>query len=221
MMQQTLRASPAVKKRAKSVYQQRNLGTIKKRKKEKQEEKEVNNGETILRILRMRCVPPCPPLARPALTTSISSVCLLRIRCCIQAGDVRLYRAAAAGDDEHAGGARGAGAGGRKAQGGAPAAGPAPVCARHPAAPAAAHISRRPQHDTVLLLLEVGGWVLEATERTNTLHSIPYVDDLPLPRSRFLACCPCVYMQFLFLTHTPAMLRCVVRISLPGCTRFR
>ena len=56
MMQQSLRASPAVKKRAKSVYQQRNLGTIKKRKKEKQEEKEVNNGETILRILRMRCV---------------------------------------------------------------------------------------------------------------------------------------------------------------------
>ncbi|KAH9921152.1 uncharacterized protein B0H18DRAFT_956756 [Fomitopsis serialis] len=54
MMQQSLRASPAVKKRAKSVYQQRNLGTIKKRKKEKQEEKEVNNGETILRILRMR-----------------------------------------------------------------------------------------------------------------------------------------------------------------------
>lgn len=56
MMQQSLRASPAVKKRAKSVYQQRNLGTIKNRKKEKQQDKEVNNGETILRILRMRCV---------------------------------------------------------------------------------------------------------------------------------------------------------------------
>jgi len=54
MMQQSLRASPAVKKRAKSVYQQRNLGTIKNRKKEKQQDKEVNNGETILRILRMR-----------------------------------------------------------------------------------------------------------------------------------------------------------------------
>lgn len=65
MMQQSLRASPAVKKRAKSVYQQRNLGTIKKRKKEKQEEKEVNNGETILRILRMRCVPsPAFPCVR-------------------------------------------------------------------------------------------------------------------------------------------------------------
>ncbi|KAI0632969.1 hypothetical protein C8Q77DRAFT_858545 [Trametes polyzona] len=56
MMQHSLRASPSVKKRAKSVYQQRNLGTIKNRKKEKQQEKEkeVSNGETILRILRMR-----------------------------------------------------------------------------------------------------------------------------------------------------------------------
>ena len=56
MMQQSLRASPSVKKRAKSVYQQRNLGTIKDRKKQKQEVKEVSNGETILRILRMRYV---------------------------------------------------------------------------------------------------------------------------------------------------------------------
>ncbi|KAL4253754.1 Glucose-responsive signaling protein [Abortiporus biennis] len=54
MMQQSLRASPSIKKRAKSVYQQRNLGTIKDRKREKQQEKEVSNGETILRILRMR-----------------------------------------------------------------------------------------------------------------------------------------------------------------------
>ncbi|KAI0944587.1 hypothetical protein AcW1_002259 [Taiwanofungus camphoratus] len=54
MMQQSLRASPSVKKRAKSVYQQRNLGTIRNRKKEKQQEKEGSNGETILRILRMR-----------------------------------------------------------------------------------------------------------------------------------------------------------------------
>lgn len=54
MMQQSLRASPSVKKRAKSVYSQRNLGTIKDRKREKQQEKEVTNGETILRILRMR-----------------------------------------------------------------------------------------------------------------------------------------------------------------------
>ena len=58
MMQHSLRAAPLIKKRAKSVYQQRNLGTIKNRKKEKQQEKEkdVSNGETILRILRMRCV---------------------------------------------------------------------------------------------------------------------------------------------------------------------
>jgi len=54
MMQQTLRVAPSVKKRAKSVYQQRNLGTIKERKKEKRQEKEVSSGETILRILRMR-----------------------------------------------------------------------------------------------------------------------------------------------------------------------
>jgi len=54
MMQQSLRASPTMKKRAKSVYTQRNLGTIKERKKEKREEKEVSNGETIMRILRMR-----------------------------------------------------------------------------------------------------------------------------------------------------------------------
>jgi hypothetical protein len=56
MMQQTLRASPSIKKRAKSVYSQRNLGTIKDRKREKKEEKEkeVGSGEIIMRILRMR-----------------------------------------------------------------------------------------------------------------------------------------------------------------------
>jgi hypothetical protein len=54
MMQQSIRASPTTKKRAKTVYSQRNLGTIKERKKEKRQEKEVSNGETILRILRMR-----------------------------------------------------------------------------------------------------------------------------------------------------------------------
>ena len=56
MMQQTLRSSPSIKKRAKSVYSQRNLGTIKDRKREKKEGKEVSGGETILRILRMRYV---------------------------------------------------------------------------------------------------------------------------------------------------------------------
>ncbi|KAJ7812022.1 hypothetical protein B0H14DRAFT_3090547 [Mycena olivaceomarginata] len=54
MMQQSLRSAPSTKKRVKSVYSQRNLGTIKERKKEKKEEKEVSNGETIMRILRMR-----------------------------------------------------------------------------------------------------------------------------------------------------------------------
>lgn len=56
MMQQSLRAQPSIKKRAKSVYHQRNLGTIKERKKEKKKEKEVSNGETVMRILRMRYV---------------------------------------------------------------------------------------------------------------------------------------------------------------------
>jgi hypothetical protein len=56
MMQQGLKSTSTVKKRAKSVYSQRNLGTIKERKKEKREEKEVNNGETIMQILRMRYV---------------------------------------------------------------------------------------------------------------------------------------------------------------------
>ena len=59
MMQQTLRASPSIKKRAKSVYSQRNLGTIKDRKREKKEEKEVGSGEIIMRILRMRYVSVC------------------------------------------------------------------------------------------------------------------------------------------------------------------
>ncbi|KAJ6524576.1 hypothetical protein B0H19DRAFT_972064 [Mycena capillaripes] len=54
MMQQSLRSAPTTKKRAKSVYTQRNLGTIKERKKEKREEKEVSNGETVMQILRMR-----------------------------------------------------------------------------------------------------------------------------------------------------------------------
>jgi len=43
-----------MKKRAKSVYQQRNLGTIRERKKEKKEEPEPTSEQTIMRILRMR-----------------------------------------------------------------------------------------------------------------------------------------------------------------------
>ncbi|TFK71546.1 hypothetical protein BDN72DRAFT_957978 [Pluteus cervinus] len=54
MMQNSLRSAPTLKKRAKSVYNQRNLGTIKERKKEKQQEKETTNGEMIMKILRMR-----------------------------------------------------------------------------------------------------------------------------------------------------------------------
>lgn len=56
MMQQSLRSAPSTKKRAKSVYSQRNLGTIKERKKEKQQETEVTSEQTIMRILRMRYV---------------------------------------------------------------------------------------------------------------------------------------------------------------------
>lgn len=56
MMNQRLRIAPSLRKRGKSVYQQKNLGTIRMRKREKREEKkqEPANGEIILRILRMR-----------------------------------------------------------------------------------------------------------------------------------------------------------------------
>lgn len=54
IMQQNLRSDPTVKKRAKSVYSQRNLGTIKERKREKKQEAQQGNGDMILRILRMR-----------------------------------------------------------------------------------------------------------------------------------------------------------------------
>lgn len=55
MMQSQLRAAPTIKKRAKSVYSQRSLGTIKKRKTEKKRDKQVDNSaEPILKVLRMR-----------------------------------------------------------------------------------------------------------------------------------------------------------------------
>lgn len=54
MMQQNLRATPTIKQRAKSVKAQRNLGTIKDRKREKRKEADNSSGETIMRILRMR-----------------------------------------------------------------------------------------------------------------------------------------------------------------------
>jgi hypothetical protein len=56
MMQQSFRQAPTMKKRAKSVYQQRNLGTIKERKKEKKQEQESTSEQIIMRILRMRYV---------------------------------------------------------------------------------------------------------------------------------------------------------------------
>ena len=56
MMQQQLQKATTVKKRAKTVYSQRNLGTIKDRKREKREQKEGTSGEIIMRILRMRWV---------------------------------------------------------------------------------------------------------------------------------------------------------------------
>ena len=57
MMQQTLRSAPTMKKRAKTVYAQRNLGTIKNRKHEKRKHPEPGSAEVIMKILRMRCVP--------------------------------------------------------------------------------------------------------------------------------------------------------------------
>jgi hypothetical protein len=58
MMQQSLSSAPTVKKRTKSVYAQRNLGTIKDRKKEKRKTADPSNGEVVMRILRMRYVSP-------------------------------------------------------------------------------------------------------------------------------------------------------------------
>ena len=54
VMQQNLHGAPTIKKQAKSVYSQRNLGTIKDRKREKRKQQESSSGETILRVLRMR-----------------------------------------------------------------------------------------------------------------------------------------------------------------------
>jgi len=56
MMQQRLRAVPS-KKRAKTVYAHKNLGTIKDKKRQRRQEKEkeeADGSEVIMRILRMR-----------------------------------------------------------------------------------------------------------------------------------------------------------------------
>lgn len=70
MMQQSLRAAPSMKKRAKSVYSQRNLGTIKERKKEKKQEAESASEQIIMRILRMRCDIFCALFLRRTLLTA-------------------------------------------------------------------------------------------------------------------------------------------------------
>jgi hypothetical protein len=100
MMQQSLRGSPSIKKRAKSVYHQRNLGTIKERKKEKKQEKEVSNGETVMRILRMRCVSDIPFALLASLTRVLS----------LQTQYVGIHRPATPDYDCDAGRARAAGA---------------------------------------------------------------------------------------------------------------
>jgi hypothetical protein len=88
MMQQQLRAAPSIRKKAKSVYSQRSLGTIKDRKREKKEEKEVSNGEVMMRILRMRYVRLIPTSMRsshigpdPVHKTSSLSSCRFKRRC--------------------------------------------------------------------------------------------------------------------------------------------
>lgn len=97
-MQQTLRAAPSIKKRAKSVYSQRNLGTIKNRKREKKEEKEVGGGETIMRILRMRYV--------SSTQSSSFSFCIYTDATrSLQTQYVRLHRATIADPGDYAGGA--------------------------------------------------------------------------------------------------------------------
>ncbi|KAF8593264.1 hypothetical protein BDV93DRAFT_258695 [Ceratobasidium sp. AG-I] len=54
VMQQNLRSSSSTMKRAKSVYSQNSLGTIKQRKREKKKQSKNQNSDVILRILRMR-----------------------------------------------------------------------------------------------------------------------------------------------------------------------
>ncbi len=67
-MQPSLRGATTVKKRAKTVYSQRNLGTIKERKREKKEDEQHGNGDMILRILRMRSAVYFRRLFLPRLT---------------------------------------------------------------------------------------------------------------------------------------------------------
>lgn len=62
-------------KRAKSVFQQRNLGTIRSAKKDKKKATDTSSGnaDIILRILRMRYVPlPSRPSAAPIRTARLT-----------------------------------------------------------------------------------------------------------------------------------------------------
>lgn len=89
MMQQHLRA-PTTKKRAKTVYAQKNLGTIRDKKRQRRQEKEkqeTNGSEVIMRILRIRFV--LFPLQPKHIT-------LLK---CGQTGYLRLLRSANANHD--------------------------------------------------------------------------------------------------------------------------
>ncbi|KAF8756018.1 Munc13 (mammalian uncoordinated) homology domain [Rhizoctonia solani] len=52
-MQQNLRSAQGTMRRAKSVYSQNSLGTIKQRKKDKKKQNQNNNSDIIMRILRM------------------------------------------------------------------------------------------------------------------------------------------------------------------------
>ncbi|KAG8698043.1 hypothetical protein FRC09_003836 [Ceratobasidium sp. 395] len=54
VMQENLRSSSSTVRRAKSVYSQNSLGTIKQRKREKKKDGKNQNSDIILRILRMR-----------------------------------------------------------------------------------------------------------------------------------------------------------------------
>ena len=89
MMQQSLRSAPSMKKRVKSVYMHRNLGTIKERKKEKAQESEPTSELVIMRILRMRfdfarpIYRPCSRTLRPGTSEFISQQ--LQIRAAMQA----------------------------------------------------------------------------------------------------------------------------------------
>jgi hypothetical protein len=89
MMQQHLRA-PTTKKRAKTVYAQKNLGTIRDKKRQRRQEKEkqeTNGSEVIMRILRMRCV----FIADPRRFTCFET--------CVQTGYHRLFSPANADYD--------------------------------------------------------------------------------------------------------------------------